>query len=232
VAASAAKIAEVLAGLRAGTARLGSAAALAGVTRQPFGCPAVDALVGGGLPRGRLSELSGPRSSGRMSAALLLLGSAQAAGELVALVDVADALDARTARAAGLRLDRLLWVRPRGMADGLRALDLVLDAGGFGLVVLYACGVPPERRAAGDAVWVRLTRRAEQAKSAVLLVGDRPVAGTFAAVSLGMARGRARFSGADKGPHLFDGIDGRVQLVRSRLGPAEGAAELVLRVAG
>jgi hypothetical protein len=236
VAASAAKIAEVLAGLRAATARLPSSATGATATapsllRQPLGIAAIDALTGGGLARGRLSELSGPRSSGRMAATLAALGAAQAAGELVALIDVADALDVRSARAAGLALGRILWVRPRSLGDGLKALDLVLDAGGFGLVVLYACGLPAFP--VGDSAWVRLARRAERARSAVLVVGDRPLVGSFAAVSLALGRARARFcpAVAEAAPRLLDGIDARIEVVRNRLGPPGDSAAFALRVA-
>src|SRR6185369_10902384 len=140
MAASATQIAEVLAGMRAESARLISAAEQPAPSRLPAGSPALDALTGGGLVRGRIVELTGPRSSGRMSAVLAMTAAVQAAGELVAVVDVADALDPRSAVRAGVVLPRLLWVRPTTMMDGMRAVDWVLDAGGFGLVVLYLAG--------------------------------------------------------------------------------------------
>jgi hypothetical protein len=230
VAATAQRIAEVLAGLRAATARMASGHSVEG--RLPFGLAPVDALLGGGLPRGRLSELWGPRSSGRMAATLGALAAAHAAGELAALVDVADALDVRAAAAAGVALTRLLWVRPRALADGIRAVDLLLDAGGFGLVVLYWCGRPHgDARLRGEAQWVRLARRAERAGSAVLAVGDRPLVGSFAAVGLELERARACFSGSGAAPRLLDGVDGRVRVARSKLGPLDGVAPLPLRVA-
>src|SRR4051794_34977274 len=141
MAASATRIAEVLAGMRADSARLVSAAEQPAAARLPAGSPALDALTGGGLVRGRIVELSGPRSSGRMSAILTMTAAVQAMGELCAIIDVADALDPRSAVRAGVILPRLLWVRPTCMLDGLKAADWVLDAGGFGLVVLYVAGV-------------------------------------------------------------------------------------------
>src|SRR5436853_5256299 len=77
----------------------------------PSGIASLDARLGGGFPRGQLSELVGPRSSGRMSVLLSLLAAATARGELVALVDALDMFDAESARAAGVALDRLLWIR-------------------------------------------------------------------------------------------------------------------------
>lgn len=242
VAASASQIAEVLAGMRAESARLVSAASQPPPARLPAGSPALDALLGGGLPRGRIVELTGPRGSGRMSAVLTMTAAVQAVGELVAIVDVADALDPRSALRAGVMLPRLLWVRPQSLIDGLRAADWVLDAGGFGLVVLYAGGVrvADERprswrrktEVRGDAPWIRLARRAERAKSALVVVGDRPTIGTVAAVSLAGERGRARFIGGERGaPLLLDGVQARVAVARSKIGPPAATAELALDVA-
>jgi hypothetical protein len=247
VVASATQIAEVLAGMRAESARLVSAAEQPAPTRLPAGSPALDALTGGGLQRGRIVELSGPRGSGRMSAALTMAAAVQAAGELVAVVDVADALDPRSAVRAGVMLPRLLWVRPKSVVDGLRAADWVLDAGGFGLVVLYLAGsehplaVDGEARTSwrrrastvrGEAPWIRLARRAERAKSALVVVSDRPLVGTVAALSLAAERGRARWLGGDGGaPRILDGVHGRIVVARSKLGPPAATAELPLDVA-
>jgi len=244
VAASASQIAEVLAGMRAESARLVSAASQPPPARLPAGSPALDALTGGGLPRGRIVELTGPRGSGRMSTVLTMTAAVQATGELVALVDVADALDPRSALRAGVVLPRLLWVRPQSLIDGLRATDWVLDAGGFGLVVLYAAGATsaraderprPWRRKSdvrGDAPWIRLARGAERAKSALVVVGDRPTVGTVAAMSLAGERGRARFVGGERGaPLILDGVQGRIAVARSKLGPPAATAEMALDVA-
>jgi RecA/RadA recombinase len=75
------------------------------------GVPVLDSRLGGGLPRGHLSEIVGPRSSGRTSLLLQVIASATARGELVALVDALDMLDPASAAASGIALDRLLWIR-------------------------------------------------------------------------------------------------------------------------
>jgi len=254
MAASATQIAEVLAGMRAESARIVSAAEQPAAARLPAGSPALDALTGGGLVRGRIVELSGPRGSGRMSAALAMAAAVQAVGELVAVVDVADALDPRSAVRAGVVLPRLLWVRPTTVMDGLRAADWVLDAGGFGLVVLYLAGTgnrepTGDRRQAtgdrqfaggnrwrkdvrGDAPWIRLARRAERAKAALVVVGDRPMVGTVAATSLVAERGRARFVGGERGaPLILEGVHGRIVVARSKLGPPAATADVPLVIA-
>src|SRR2546421_2810629 len=75
------------------------------------GLDALDARLGGGFPRGQLSELVGPRSSGRTSLLLQMMAAATARGELVALVDALDMFDVESAAAAGVELDRVLWIR-------------------------------------------------------------------------------------------------------------------------
>ena len=82
----------------------------AGQDRQPTGIPQVDALTGG-LPRGALTEIIGPVSSGRTSVLMSLLATMTANDEVCALVDAQDAFDPRSAREAGVDLKRLLWVR-------------------------------------------------------------------------------------------------------------------------
>ena len=82
-----------------------SAPAMAG-----SGIAEIDGLAGG-LPRGCLTEICGTLSSGRSSLMLAALAAATQRGEVCALVDTTDALDPHSAAAAGIVLDRLLWVR-------------------------------------------------------------------------------------------------------------------------
>jgi recombination protein RecA len=83
----------------------------------------IDELTGG-LPRGGLSEICGPASSGRTSVLLSILAAATRRQEACALVDTTDALDAVSAAATGVELERLLWIRcadvslRRSMEDG------------------------------------------------------------------------------------------------------------------
>ncbi len=79
--------------------------------RIATGIAALDALTHGGIPRGALTEISGSASSGRTSLLLSFLAQLTQAGESCALVDASDALDVESAAAAGVVLNRLLWVR-------------------------------------------------------------------------------------------------------------------------
>jgi hypothetical protein len=70
----------------------------------------LDALTGG-LPRGCLTEICGPASSGRTSVLLSALAHATRRGEVCALIDASDALDPASAASSGIEMGRLLWVR-------------------------------------------------------------------------------------------------------------------------
>jgi len=74
------------------------------------GIAAMDALTGG-LPRGCLTEICGPASSGRTTLLLSAVAAATRRGEFCALVDASDTLDPQSAAAAGIELERFLWVR-------------------------------------------------------------------------------------------------------------------------
>jgi len=76
------------------------------------GIAPLDRLLGGGFPAGRLSAIGGPASCGRTSLGQALLARTTRRGEFAAWVDWADAFDPVSAEAAGVDLERVLWVRP------------------------------------------------------------------------------------------------------------------------
>ena len=197
---------------RPGGVRLGAAHPET-APRLATGLSALDAVLGGGIPRGRITELAGPRSAGRTGLAAAIAASATRAGETIAWVDPEDALDPEAAAAAGIALARLLWVRPRGMPDALRAAEILLGAGGFGLVLLDVDPVNASARA-----WPRLARAAERTRSALLVVAPRRAAGTFAAVGLELGARRVRWTGGPGRLVLLEGIEASLTVARSRLG--------------
>ncbi|HKB10018.1 MAG TPA: hypothetical protein VKD69_05180, partial [Vicinamibacterales bacterium] len=170
----------------------------------PCGLSSLDAQLGGGLPRGHLSEIVGPRSSGRMSLLLHAVAAATARGELVALVDALDMLDVGSAAAAGVDLDRLLWIRghvvinpglcsdlnQRALEQAIRAFTLVLQAGNFGLVVLDVAEAPAQAvRRLPFTTWLRLQRMVEGSQTACLLVGSEPMARSSAGLTVQVGGG-------------------------------------------
>jgi RecA/RadA recombinase len=101
----------------------------------PTGIAPVDALTGG-LPRGAITEICGPPSSGRTSAMVSILVEATAQDEVCALVDGNDAFDPQSGMSAGLDLKRLLWIRCHKLDQVMKSTDLLLQGGGFGRVVM------------------------------------------------------------------------------------------------
>jgi recombination protein RecA len=200
--------------------------------------PSLDAQLGGGFPRGQLSELVGVRSSGRTSMLLQMMAAATARGELVALVDALDMLDVSSAAAAGVDLDRLLWIRghvvsnpglcrdmnQRAMEQAVRALTLVLQAGNLGLVVLDVGEAPAEAlRRLPFTTWLRLQKMVEGRQTMCVIVGNEPMARSSAGLTVVVSGPPAPKATASRtlkagkfSERLFEGFDLTARVVRAR----------------
>jgi recA bacterial DNA recombination protein len=180
------------------------------------GIAQIDALTGG-LPRGCLSEICGPDSSGRTSLMLAALAAATQREEVCTLIDVSDAFDPHSAASAGVNLERLLWVRcgshppssaaarkrrpasnleeweRRRMEDpveqALRATDLLLQSSGFGMVVIDLAGVSTKMaRRVPLTTWFRFRRAVENNSTILLVIGTQPCAESCASLALKLGR--------------------------------------------
>jgi hypothetical protein len=182
------------------------------------GLPAVDAALGGGLRRGHLSEVVGARSSGRTTVVTHALAAAAARGELVALIDTYDRFDPESAAAAGLDLSRLLWVRDTGDATrALKAMSLVLQAGGFGLAVLDLADVPPRTiRSLPFTTWFRLARVIEGSQTVALLVAAEHLARSSSGATVAMDTTGARWAGRSNRARLLQGLQMSPRIVGAR----------------
>ena len=136
------------------------------------GIPGIDGPLGGGLRRGHVSEIVGCRSSGRTTVLCHILAAATGRGEVVALIDTSERFDPGSAADAGVDLSRLLWIRERGdAARALKAANLVLQAGGFGVVAFDLADVPAlALRQFPMTTWMRVARVIEGGQTAVVLV--------------------------------------------------------------
>lgn len=210
------------------------------VERVPSRLPPVDEALRGGLPKGHLSELAGPASSGRTTLLLGMLAEATRRGEIVALVDPCDRLDVASAAAAGVDLTRLLWVRgesrishgpagrvlaDRAMERGLKALNLILQAGGFGVVAMDLADLPaPTLSGVPRTTWLRVQRAIEGKDTACVLVTSRPLARSAGGVTVALdgVSAHARWAGESARSQHLAGLDvtGRVSSPRRT---AEGA---------
>ncbi len=82
------------------------------------GFAGLDDLLGGGIPRGQITELAGPASSGCTSLVLSILAESTMRGEVAAYIDATDCFDPPSGEKAGIVLERLLWVRCGESRDG------------------------------------------------------------------------------------------------------------------
>jgi DNA-binding transcriptional regulator YdaS (Cro superfamily) len=188
----------------------------------PTGIVQIDDALGGGLARGHLSEIVGLRSSGRTSVMCHMLAAAAERGEAVALVDTCDRFDPRSAEAAGVDLAKLLWVRDTGdAARALKAMNLVLQAGGFGLVAFDLADVHAMAlRQFPYTTWMRVARVIEGSQTAAVIVGADRIARSPGGVTIALdapaAGSRGRWSGAGDRARLLRAIDIQPRIVGAR----------------
>lgn len=215
----------------------------------------IDLLLEGGLPRGRISEITGRKSSGKTTLALTFIATATRRGEIAAIIDWEGACDPESIAATGAALSRILWIHPQpAMGSGtpghraspilkncLKVAEMVLEAGGFGLLVIDL-GERSFALAPGAAF--RIARVAERAGTAVIVLAGRPVCGTFAATNLALERRQALFSRGRYqtfpfvshwvrdavtapiyGSAMFDGIRSEAVISRNKLGHAGTSAQ-------
>ena len=207
--------------------------------RLSSGLAPLDALIGGGVPRGRISEITGRAGSGKTSIAASFASAATHRGEVAAWLDASGAFDPESMAAAGIELRRMLWasmtatMRAAALAtparDGfapsplmrrqsaiVKAAELVLEAGGFGLVVIDFGETP---RAIPQAVALRIARAAERSGAAVIALAPWRMCGTFAALSLSTSRAETSFSRLAPGaPVTFDGLAVTAMVARNKMG--------------
>lgn len=202
------------------------------------GVRALDDALGGGWRRGELSELVGPASSGRTSVLITTMAAATGRGEVVGLIDSIDRFDPAMAAAAGVDVTRVLWVRGpslcerrpsvRGQGDdavvrrALRAADLIVRAGGFGVVALDLADLPADivRRVPASS-WLRLAHANEGRDTVCMLLADVPVARSPRGWSVRLTA-KARWIGDSAQRRRLDGLNVVADVTSARqMGRAE-----------
>ncbi len=195
----------------------------------PTALAPLDALLGGGLPRGRMVELAARWASGRFSIVLSTLAAATSVGEAAALVDLGDHFDPQLAEANGVDLRRLLWIRPHTVKEAVMSAEMI-TAAGFQLVVIDVGLHPLRGRRAPDAAWVRLARTAESHGTAMLVSSPYPLTGTASEALLKGTVARTRWLGRGSSPRLFAGLDFALTLEKHRHRKPGSQATLTLEV--
>ena len=205
------------------------------------------------LPRGAITDISGPISSGRTALVHAILAEATQAEECCAVVDCRDAFDPVSAAEAGVDLRKVLWVRagalapsrmassitPSQMASSItpsrkggdfkysagqkaiektsiekamKAADMILHSGGFGVVVLDLCETAArELNSIPLSYWYRFRRAVENTPSRLVVTSHVPLVKACAPLQLETRRDRAAWEGL-----LFAGIEFAVETRKQR----------------
>jgi recA bacterial DNA recombination protein len=219
----------------------------------------IDTLTGG-LPRGCLTEICGPASSGRTSILLAALAAATQRQEVCALVDISDAFNPHSAAAAGVNFEKMLWVRcgmrlqksgslqrhpsallragsdtakneeiEKPVEQALRVTDLLLQSGGFGLVIIDLGDTPLKMaRRIPLTSWFRFQRAVEHTATVLFVISQVPCAQTCASLLLKVSGKKlsalscqlsAKDSSETSPTHaqLLSGLQVQGELLRSRV---------------
>ena len=103
----------------------------------PTGAINLDAAIGiGGIPRGRITEIYGPESSGKTTLCLHIVANAQRAGGVAAFIDAEHALDTEYARKLGVDVENLLISQPDTGEQALEIADILVRSGAVDVVVV------------------------------------------------------------------------------------------------
>ena len=116
--------------------KLGSRERLA-IDSIPTGAISLDIALGiGGLPKGRISEIFGPESSGKTTIAQHIIAEAQRRGGVAAFIDVEHALDSAYAAQTGVNVNELLVSQPDTGEQALEIAETLIRSGGVDIVVI------------------------------------------------------------------------------------------------
>jgi recombination protein RecA len=161
------------------------------------GLASLDAIIDG-FPRGAISEIIGPESSGRTTLIHSLLAASTSNLEICAYVDTCNSFDPVSAAAAGVALSQLVWIRCGSNAShALKAADYLLHAGGFGAVVLDLCQIAPrDANRIPVSYWYRFRLALENTPTILALVEKHPLAKSCATLMLEMNRKKTTWAGA------------------------------------
>src|SRR5215216_2159610 len=117
--------------------RLGQRNSVGPIPSISTGSISIDYALGiGGVPRGRVTEIYGPESSGKTTLALQVIAEAQRAGGMAAFVDAEHALDAQYAQKLGVDLENLLVSQPDNGEQALEIVEVLVRSGGVDVVVV------------------------------------------------------------------------------------------------
>jgi hypothetical protein len=178
--------------------------------------PEVLESVLGGIPRGALTEVAG---FGRTAFLYSLLATASSGEEFCALIDAENAFDPVSAAAAGVRLSQVLWVRCGGNVEhAIKAADLLVQAGGFGMVAIDLGDTPVKVvQRIPLAAWFRLRQAIGNTKTVLVSLAQRIHARSCSALKIELSRDRVLWRGRVP-RRLLEGIQVTARCERNHRG--------------
>ncbi len=132
--------------------RMGQERPRLGVGFISTGALNLDAAIGvGGIPRGRITEIYGPESSGKTTLALHIAANAQRTGGVAAFIDAEHALDVEYARKLGVDIDNLLVSQPDTGEEALEIAEILVRSGAVDVIVIDSvAALVPKAEIEGD----------------------------------------------------------------------------------
>jgi recombination protein RecA len=132
--------------------RLGAGSQRARVDAISTGAINLDAAIGiGGIPRGRVTEIYGPESSGKTTLSLHVVANAQREGGVAAYIDAEHALDTEYARKLGVEIENLLISQPDTGEQALEICEILVRSGAVDVVVIDSvAALVPKAEIEGD----------------------------------------------------------------------------------
>ncbi|UCF39139.1 MAG: hypothetical protein JSU96_09995 [Acidobacteriota bacterium] len=194
----------------------------------PTGVPVLDQLLQGGIPRGKMVEIAGDICSGKTSLTFNILAQATGQEELVAYIDTFNTLDPRYLEKSGVDLSRVLWIRcnpekNNPLDTALKALDILVQAGGFGVILLDIASLPFFKRAPIHRIsphsWFRAQRALKGSHTALLILSSHKATGSAAFWALSIQKEGSRWIPPHSGQrtaNYFQGMKCIAQLIRGR----------------
>src|SRR3978361_232195 len=132
--------------------KMGSTDARVRIDVIPTGAINLDAAIGvGGIPRGRVTEIYGPESSGKTTLCLHVVANAQRAGGVAAYIDAEHALDTDYARKLGVDIEAMLISQPDTGEQALEICEILVRSGAVDVVVIDSvAALVPKAQIEGD----------------------------------------------------------------------------------
>lgn len=195
----------------------------------PTGLPRLDSLLGGGLPAGRITTLSGGGSSGVTSLAHACVAAAQRREYIAVYLDAARTFDPAFAACSGVDLSRLTIIRPVDPEEAMEIAALLARSGGFDLVVFDA--LTDEYSSWMISRWLgSMVTLLHAANTALLLLTDLKVLSDRALAHYSTLRLETRRSGwmRDRSGDI-SGLYAQISTTKQKTGAAPGSVTLALR---